>query len=41
VVSLKNTFQKTNGKENGDLDIINSSEFVHVLTLKTFASGVF
>jgi hypothetical protein len=41
VVLLKNNFLKTNGKEKGDLNTFNKRKCVHVLTLKTFATGGF
>jgi hypothetical protein len=41
VVLLKNSFLKTIGKEKGDLNTFNNSKCVHVLILKTFATGVF
>jgi hypothetical protein len=41
VVLPKNSFWKTIGEEKGDLNKFNHSNFVHVLTLKAFASGVF
>jgi hypothetical protein len=41
VVLLKNSFLKTFGEGKGDLNTFNSSKLVHVLTLKTFTSGVF